>query len=246
MRMGKLLAIIPVAVFVIAGILLVALIKGRRAEEAIDRVSQVERQKMVETQIVSRGITDEKVLQAMRTVPRHLFVDESQRIYAYEDRPLPIPCGQTISQPYIVALMTELLKLRGGEKALEVGTGSGYQAAVLSKIINEVYTIEIFEELGIAAKKRLSHLGYSNVKVRIDDGYYGWPERAPFDVVVVTCAVDHIPPSLIEQLKEGGRMCLPLGSPFLTQTLMLVEKKNGQVVSRSILPVRFVPLLGKH
>jgi len=220
--------------------------KWGRAGEVDEAVYQARRERMVEIQIVSRGITDEKVLQAMRKVPRHLFVGESQRIYAYEDRPLPIPCGQTISQPYIVALMTELLKLREGEKALEVGTGSGYQAAILSEIIDEVYTIEIFEELGISAKKRLGHLGYRDVKVRVDDGYYGWPEKAPFDVIIVTCAVDHIPPSLIEQLKEGGRMCLPLGSPFLVQTLMLVEKKGGQVTSRSILPVRFVPLLGKH
>ena len=227
-------------------VFLLAPLRWGQAGEANEAVYQARRERMVETQIVSRGITDEKVLQAMRKVPRHLFIGESQRIYAYADRPLPIPCGQTISQPYIVALMTELLELREGEKALEVGTGSGYQSAILSEIINEVYTIEIFEELGISAKKRLGHLGYRDVRVRVDDGYYGWPEKAPFDVIIVTCAVDHIPPPLIEQLKEGGRMCLPLGSPFLVQTLMLVEKKGGQVTSRSILPVRFVPLLGKH
>lgn len=240
MRISRFLIIILVGTFLLAPL------RWGQAGEANEAVYQARRERMVETQIVSRGITDEKVLQAMRKVPRHLFVDESQRTYAYEDRPLPIPCGQTISQPYIVALMTELLELRGEEKALEVGTGSGYQAAVLSEIINEVYTIEIFEELEVAAKKRLSHLGYQKVRVRIDDGYYGWPEKALFDVIIVTCAVGHIPPPLIEQLKEGGRMCLPLGSPFLVQTLMLVEKRNGQVISRSILPVRFVPLLGKH
>ena len=182
----------------------------------------------------------------MRTVPRHKFVPDELKAYAYEDRPLPIGCGQTISQPYIVALMTELLKVDEEDKVLEVGTGSGYQAAILSQIVREVYTIEIFEELGISAKRRLRELGYSNVKVRIGDGYYGWPEEAPFDAIIVTCAATHIPPPLIAQLREGGRMCIPVGGAFQVQNLMLVEKRDGKIMSRNILPVRFVPMLGKH
>ncbi len=207
---------------------------------------ELQREKMVADQIVARGVKDEKVLFSMGTVPRHKFVSEDLINSAYEDRPLPIGLGQTISQPYIVALMTQLLDLGEKDKVLEVGTGSGYQAAILSGIVEEVYTIEIFEELGTMAGKRLRDLGYHNVKVKVADGYYGWPEEAPFDAIIVTCAATHIPPPLIKQLKDGGTMCIPVGSVFWTQNLMLVKKKDGEITARSVLPVRFVPLLGKH
>ena len=207
---------------------------------------ELQREKMGADQIVARGVKDEKVLLAMGTVPRHKFVSEDLINSAYEDRPLPIGFGQTISQPYIVALMTQLLGLGEKDKVLEVGTGSGYQAAILSGIVKEVYTIEIFEELGTMAGKRLRDLGYHNAKVKVADGYYGWPEEAPFDAIIVTCAATHIPPPLIEQLKDGGTMCIPVGSVFWTQNLMLVKKKDGKITARSVLPVRFVPLLGKH
>lgn len=204
------------------------------------------REKMVQTQIVARGVQDEAVVLAMRTVPRHKFVSEDLLGSAYKDRPLPIGSGQTISQPYIVALMTELLNVGEEDKVLEVGTGSGYQAAILSQMGVEVYTIEIFQELGTSAEKRLKNLDYSKVKVKVADGYYGWPEEAPFDAIIVTCAASHIPPPLIEQLREGGRMCIPVGSVFWTQNLMVVHKKEGEIIIENILPVRFVPLLGKH
>jgi len=215
-------------------------------ERTKEHIYESAAERMVAEQIEKRGVKDKRVLQAMRTVPRHKFVPDDFKAYAYEDRPLPIGCGQTISQPYIVALMTELLKVDKEDKVLEVGTGSGYQAAILSQIVREVYTIEIFEELGISAKRRLRELGYSNVKVRIGDGYYGWPEEAPFDAIIVTCAATHIPPPLIAQLREEGRMCIPVGGVFQVQNLMLVEKRDGKITSRNILPVRFVPMLGKH
>ena len=227
-----------IAIFLVGVFLLRERTKERIYESAAER--------MVAEQIEKRGVKDKRVLQAMCTVPRHKFVPDELKAYAYEDRPLPIGCGQTISQPYIVALMTELLKVDEEDKVLEVGTGSGYQAAILSQIVREVYTIEIFEELGISAKRRLRELGYSNVKVRIGDGYYGWPEEAPFDAIIVTCAATHIPPPLIAQLREGGRMCIPVGGAFQVQNLMLVEKRDGKITSRNILPVRFVPMLGKH
>lgn len=216
------------------------------AEKSKEDIYRLRREKMVADQIVARGVKDEKVLFSMGTVPRHKFVSEDLINSAYEDRPLPIGLGQTISQPYIVALMTELLGLGEKDKVLEVGTGSGYQAAILSGIVKEVYTIEIFEELGTSAGKRLKDLGYHNVKVKVADGYYGWPEEAPFDAIIVTCAATHIPPPLIKQLKDGGTMCIPVGSVFWTQNLMLVKKKDGKITARSVLPVRFVPLLGKH
>ena len=219
------------------------LLLREKSEESIYRGKA---EAMVVEQIQGRGVKDEKVLQAMGKVPRHRFVPENMIPHAYEDNPLPIGFGQTISQPYIVALMTELLNPEGSDRVLEVGTGSAYQAAVLSEIVNEVYTIEIFEELGTSAKERLEDLGYDNVKVKIADGYYGWPEYAPFDAIIVTCAASHIPPPLIQQLKEGGKMCIPVGSVFWAQNLMLVEKKNGKIISRNILPVRFVPMLGEH
>ena len=201
-----------------------------------------DRERMVVAQMEARGIKDAATLAAMRKVQRHLFVPQGEVANAYEDRPLPIGFGQTISQPYIVAYMTEVLKLNPEYKVLEVGTGSGYQAAVLSEIVDEVFTIEIINELGKQAVKRLSELNYRNVKVKIDDGYYGWKEHAPFDAIVVTAAAEHIPPPLLEQLKEGGRMIIPIGSPFLVQQLMFVEKlKGGKVRTTSVMPVRFVP-----
>jgi len=211
-----------------------------------EQVYQEKRERMVTEQIEARGVKDKKVLEAMRKVPRHKFVSDEYKPYAYQDSPLPLKCGQTISQPYIVGLMSELLKPKKGDKILEVGTGSGYQAAVLSLIVKKVYTIEIFEKLGTSAKKRLKDLGYNNVEVKIADGYYGWKENAPFDCIIVTCAAGYVPPPLLEQLKEGGRMCIPVGAPFLVQTLMLIEKKEGKIISHSICPVRFVPMLGKH
>jgi protein-L-isoaspartate(D-aspartate) O-methyltransferase len=202
---------------------------------------QAKRTDMVQNQIKSRGIKDEATLRAMRKVPRDLFVPESQRARAYNDGPLPIGYGQTISQPYIVGYMTEVLGLKPQDKALEIGTGSGYQAAVLAEIVKEVYTIEIVEELGKQARDRLKKMGYSNVSVKIGDGYYGWKEHGPFDGIMVTAAAEYVPPPLIEQLKEGGKMVIPVGSPYGVQTLMLIEKRNGKAMSRSLFPVRFVP-----
>jgi len=201
---------------------------------------------MVDQQIAARGIEDERVLQAMRDVPRHLFVPKGRRGSAYGDFPLPIGYGQTISQPYIVALMTELLEPEKDDVALEVGTGSGYQAAVLSRIVKEVYTVEIIPPLGKAAEKRLKEVAYENIKVKIGDGYYGWEEYALFDCIIVTAASDHIPPPLIRQLKRGGKMAIPVGGPFQVQNLMLVEKSGeGEIQTRNILPVRFVPFRRK-
>jgi protein-L-isoaspartate(D-aspartate) O-methyltransferase len=190
---------------------------------------------------------DPRVMQALATVPRHALVPESLQDVAYENRPLPIGHGQTISQPYIVAIMTDLLKVAPADKVLEVGTGSGYQAAILAELVDRVYTIEIIEALGTRARASLETLGYENITVRIGDGYYGWQEQAPFDAIVVTAAASHIPPPLIEQLKKGGRMIVPVGSRFMVQQLVLVEKDlQGEVVTRQILPVRFVPLTGTH
>jgi len=200
-----------------------------------------QREAMVRKQILERGITDGTTLTAMRTVPRHLFVSPALTDSAYEDRPLPIGYGQTISQPYIVAFMTEKIRPKAGHKVLEIGSGSGYQAAVLASIVKEVYTIEIIEELGHIVRDRLQRLRYGNVRVRVADGYDGWPEQAPFDAIVVTAAAEHVPPSLIRQLKDGGRMVIPVGSPFLVQSLMLVEKDQGNIKTTSLLPVRFVP-----
>jgi protein-L-isoaspartate(D-aspartate) O-methyltransferase len=187
------------------------------------------------------------VLAVMATVPRHRFVPASQLRHAYENRPLAIGHGQTISQPYIVALMTTLAQPQRGDTVLEIGTGSGYQAAVLAGLAGRVYSIEIIEPLGAQATQRLRALGYVNVTTRIGDGYYGWPKAGPFDAIVVTAAATSVPPPLIQQLKPGGRMVIPVGSSFFTQTLMLVRKDaEGRVHSRQILPVRFVPLTGAH
>ncbi len=195
---------------------------------------------------IGKSTFDPQVIETMAKVPRHRFVPERLRDYAYANRPLPIGHSQTISQPYIVALMTDLLELNKDDIALEIGTGSGYQAAVLAELVKKVYTIEIIEPLGNAATRRLATLGYDNITTKIDDGYYGWEEHAPFDAVIVTAAAGSIPPPLVQQLKPGGRMMIPVGSAFLTQQLMLVEKDAaGKVKTRQILPVRFVPLTRK-
>ncbi len=201
-----------------------------------------ERNEMVRTQIEERGVAHPATLRAMRSVLRHRFVPPERSRDAYDDRPLPIGYGQTISQPYIVAYMTEMVAPRKSSRVLEIGTGSGYQAAVLAEIVDTVYTIEIITELETAAEWRLASLGYSNIRIKNADGYYGWKEYAPFDAIVVTAAAEHIPPPLIDQLKDGGVMVIPVGSPFLVQTLMLVEKSGGNVRTRSLMPVRFVPL----
>jgi len=189
----------------------------------------------------------EDVQRAMATVKRHEFVPETSRNQAYANHPLPIGYGQTISQPYIVALMTELLHLKAGDTVLEVGTGSGYQAAVLAELAERVYSIEIIEPLYKQATERLARLGYSGVTTRLGDGYYGWEEHAPFDAIIVTAAARHVPPPLIEQLKPGGRLTIPVGGRFLTQYLLLIEKnEDGGIITRQITPVRFVPLTGEH
>ena len=199
------------------------------------------RDKMVKQQIERRGVKDPAVLRAMRTVERHRFVPPAGVAEAYDDGPMPIGYGQTISQPFIVAYMTEVIRPGPGHKVLEIGTGSGYQAAVLAHIVKEVYTIEIVPQLGQNATTRLKNLGYRNVKVKVADGYWGWKEEGPFDAIVVTAAAEFIPPPLLEQLKEGGRMVIPVGSPFMNQNLMLVEKRKGKNVTRSLMPVVFVP-----
>ncbi|MEA3417946.1 MAG: protein-L-isoaspartate(D-aspartate) O-methyltransferase [Campylobacterota bacterium] len=190
---------------------------------------------------------DQDVIASMESVKRHLFVLPNSRKYAYENRPLPIGYSQTISQPYIVAIMTDLMDLDSSDRVLEVGTGSGYQAAVLAEIVKEVYTIEVIRELGISAAKRLKKLGYRNIKTRIGDGYYGWEAHAPYDAIIVTAAAGHIPPPLLNQLKPGGRMIIPVKSFFRVQHLILISKdEKGAITTRQILPVRFVPLTGKH
>ena len=218
--------------------------EGRRATEVgPEGEFKAMRENMVETQIKARGVKDPRVLSAMLKVQRHLFVPKEYQSSAYADQPLPIGEGQTISQPYIVALMTELLSLKGDEKVLEVGTGSGYQAAILGELAQEVYTIEIVEPLATSAKNRLLELGYRNVTVKAGDGYAGWPEVAPFDAVIVTCAPDHIPQPLIDQLKEGGRLVVPVGT--YSQELMKIVKKSGKLESTNVVPVIFVPMTGE-
>jgi protein-L-isoaspartate(D-aspartate) O-methyltransferase len=214
---------------------------GLFACSAADVDFEAARKRMIERQIVARGITNERVLKVMVGIPRHELVPASHRHHAYEDQPVPIGYGQTISQPYIVAFMTEQLNPKPTDRVLEIGTGSGYQAAVLAGLVAEVYTIEIVKELAERAKTDLKRLGYTNLHVRAGDGYKGWPEKAPFDAVIVTCAPDAIPQPLIDQLKEGGRMVIPVGSGF-NQDLYVLEKKGGKVEKRAVLPVRFVPM----
>jgi len=199
---------------------------------------------MVQQQLMARGINDARVLAAMAKVPREEFVPLESRAASYEDGPMPIGHGQTISQPYIVAFMTERLRPKPSDRVLEIGTGSGYQAAILAGLVAEIYTIEIIEPLAKNADATLQRLGYQNVHVKVGDGYRGWPEQAPFDAITVTCAPDHVPQPLIEQLKEGGRMIIPVGG-FGNQELYLLEKQNGQLQRRAVLPVRFVPMAGE-
>ena len=206
-----------------------------------DDLYKTRRMEMVRSQIEARGVNNGKVLNAMRKVPRHLFVPEEEQPYAYEDRPLPIGYGQTISQPYIVAYMTSEIWPQKSDRVLEIGTGSGYQAAVLSEIVDEVYTLEIIPGLGKEAKERLAKLGYDNVHVKVSDGYYGWKEKAPFDAIIVTAAARDVPPPLIEQLDEGGRMIIPIGPKYGGQVLVLIEKRKGKIREKALLPVAFVP-----
>jgi protein-L-isoaspartate(D-aspartate) O-methyltransferase len=213
------------------------------ADRVSDEDAAEDRERMVASQIEARGVRDPRVLDALRAIPRHEFVPTGQRMHAYEDRPLPIGEGQTISQPYIVAVMTELLELDGSEKVLEIGTGSGYQAAVLAKLAREVWSIEIVPELARRAEADLRRLGYANVHVREGDGYRGWPEQAPFDAIIVTAAPGHVPKPLVEQLAVGGQLVLPVGD--LSQDLVRVVRGEQGVEQERLLGVRFVPMTGE-
>jgi protein-L-isoaspartate(D-aspartate) O-methyltransferase len=212
---------------------------GQKPAPVSDFAAQ--RQRMIPQQLKSRGINDGRVLAAMAKVPREEFVAPDSRAVSYEDGPLPIGYGQTISQPYIVAFMTEQLRLKPSDRVLEVGTGSGYQAAILAELASEVYSIEIVEPLAKNAEATLQRLGYKNVHMKIGDGYKGWPEEAPFDAIIVTCAPDKVPQPLVDQLKDDGRMIIPVGDRF-AQQLYLLEKKNDQLTQSATLPVRFVPM----
>ncbi len=223
--------------------LLIVIYEHDKIDEINDYIEK--RQNMVLNQLRSRDIIDSKVLQAMLTIPRHQFVDPRIRESAYNDYPLSIGEGQTISQPYIVALMTQLLELKGDEKVLEIGTGSGYQAAILAEIAEEVYTVEIYESLSKKSETLLTDLGYQNIKFKVGDGYHGWEEHAPYDVIIVTCAPDHVPPPLLQQIKDnGGRIVIPVGGIWMVQTLMKIEKIEGKIKSKGIIGVRFVPMIG--
>ena len=210
-------------------------------EKALDE----QRRLMVENDIKARGVSDPKVLKVMLEVKRHLFIDASLRSVAYRDNPLPIDEGQTISQPYIVAFMTEALNIKPGEKVLEIGTGSGYQAAVLTGLTDKVYSMEINEKLSAKARQNLDANGYAGVKTKCGDGYYGWEEYAPFDVIIITCAANHIPSPLIKQLKDGGRLIIPLGNTSFYQTLTLIVKHTEELEVNYILDVNFVPMTGE-
>jgi protein-L-isoaspartate(D-aspartate) O-methyltransferase len=213
-------------------------------ERLVAEIAALARETQSET---GRAAIDARVLAAMAKVPRHRFVPEDQVRSAYRNRPLPIGYGQTISQPYIVAAMTDLMNVQPHHVVLEIGTGSGYQAAILAELVRAVYTIEIVEPLAREAEARLGKLGYERVRVKVADGYYGWAEHGPFDAIIVTAAASHIPPPLVQQLKPGGRMVIPVGAAFLPQYLMLVEKRlDGTVLTRQTLPVQFVPLTGRH
>ena len=202
------------------------------------------RENLVRDHVSAEGIRDPAVIESMRSVPREEFVPDDLKRRAYNNEPLPIGYGQTISQPYIVALMTELLQPQKGHVVLEIGTGSGYQAAVLSRIVKRVYSVEIVEPLAVRARSTVNALGFDNIEIRVGDGYFGWEEKGPFDSIVVTAAADHIPPPLIAQLKNGGRMCIPVGQPYFSQVLKLLEKDaEGRVRVKDILPVVFVPFV---
>lgn len=218
--------------------------EGTGVQSAENDADARRRTNMVETQIAARGVRDPRVLAAMRKVPRHLFVEPAERARAYEDHPLPIAGSQTISQPYIVALMTELLALPEKARVLEIGTGSGYQSAVLGEIASEVYSIEILPELARAAAGKLAELGYTNITVREGDGYRGWPEHAPFDGIIVTAAPESIPQPLLEQLAPGGRMVIPVGG-FFQELKVFTRGPDGRITEQSIIPVRFVPMTGE-
>ncbi len=228
-----------------AAIILISIIRCQSSKEGAMPQGKdpyaAQRQAMVAQQIVARGVQDACVIAAMEKVPRHLFVPDNMQAHAYEDSPLPIGYNQTISQPYIVAYMTEQLSLKGTEKVLEVGTGSGYQAAVLAELAKEVYTIEILEPLSVRAREQIEKAGYSNVHFRIGDGYQGWPEAAPFDAIIITAAPDQIPEILISQLKVGGQMIVPVGEWH--QELLLVTKNKTDYSVKKLLPVRFVPMV---
>ena len=213
------------------------LMLGRQQQDSY----RAAREEMVRSQIEERGVTHPAVLRAMRKVPRHLLVPKEQQAFAYGDYPMQIGHRQTISQPYIVGFMSAAIDPKPGHRILEIGTGSGYQAAVLAEIVEKVYTIEIIPELGRAADAQLRNLGYTNIEVRVSDGYYGWPEEAPFDGIVVTAAATEIPPPLIGQLREGGKMIIPIGPEFSVQNLVLVTMKKGRPEQRQLFPVRFVP-----
>lgn len=204
-----------------------------------------QRKMMVELQLIARGISDERVIDAMSSVKRHKFVPEEYINYAYNDHPIPIGEGQTISQPYIVAYMTESLQLDSLDKVLEIGTGSGYQAAILACICKDVYSVELIEELGMNAQNTLKKQGYNNVNIKIGDGYEGWEEYSPYDAIIVTCSPSEIPAPLTEQLSEGGKLIIPVGTDYI-QELVLIEKKEGQLSQHKVLPVRFVPMLNKE
>lgn len=225
----------------LTGFLFVSIVFHAVFISAQEKTYKMERERMVKKQIVDRGITDSLTIEAMKKVPRHLFVPSHLSEKAYNDAPLPIGYNQTISQPYIVAYMTSFLELEKEDKVLEIGTGSGYQAAVLSEIVDSVFTIEIVGELAEIAEEKFELLGLENIKVKQGDGYFGWPEHAPFDKIIVTAAAEEIPPLLVDQLKEGGKMILPVGPKFHVQYLVLVEKKKGKIVKRNLLSVRFVP-----
>ena len=212
---------------------------GQKAAPVSNFAAQ--RQLMVQQQLMTRGINDERVLAAMAKVPREEFVAPESRVASYEDGPLPIGYGQTISQPYVVAFMTEQLRPKPSDRVLEVGTGSGYQAAILAELVSKVYSIEIVEPLAKSAEATLQRLGYKNVHLKIGDGYKGWPGAGPFDAIIVTCAPDKVPQQLVDQLKDDGRMVIPVGDRF-AQQLYLLEKKNGQLKQSATLPVRFVPM----
>lgn len=248
--MKTLRLVVPVLVAALSGAVAGSLLASDTPAYEAERralLREIERDVRDTARYINRRRLDDRVMDAMMAVPRHEFVPPANRALAYANRPLPIGYGQTISQPYIVAIMTDLAEPGPGCRALEVGTGSGYQAAVLGELCEAVYTIEIIEPLGEQARERLARLGYDNVTTRVGDGYYGWEEHAPFDVILVTAVASHVPPPLIRQLKPGGRMVLPVGSRFTTQQLVRVEKRaDGRITTQQLLPVAFVPLTGGH